>query len=168
MSLDLEQDWVDRKIRVYTDINALLDQGIPVETAKHLAGWNPTLAYGSFADMQSGLGLPTNGYRELVRLMVSRSADRTIPGPLEGSVLDVGKLYSVFIPAVPELGITQINFSLDTVFHHTEFSFPWDYDGTQFSGQANRVTFVAGIHSIDAQIADIYGTFGISASFEVE
>lgn len=166
--MSLETDWQDRKDLVYTDIDALLSQGIPVETAKHLAGWNPTLAYDTFADMQSGLGSPVVGYRDLVRINVSRSAGRVNPEQLEDSVLDAGKLYAVFIQDVPELNILDITFSLNGSTVHHEFSAPWDYAGTGGGGEANRVTFIAGSYEVEAIINATGGFFSITSAFTVE
>lgn len=168
------QDWLVQKTLVKGNLKALLDLGVPLENARAMSNWNITLEYDTFAEVSvwppppGPAAVPVNGLRESVRLLFSRSSERTSPGPLENAALDVGKLYSVSIPNIPELGITQIAFYFDTALHHTELSAPWDFDGTQISGDANRLTFTAGSHTIDAQITDAFGSFGVTASFEVE
>lgn len=166
--MSLESDWQDRKTLVYANIYALLDAGIPLEQAKSIAAWNPTLAYDTFADMQDGTGLPTNGLRDFVRLKVTRSPARVGSGELNGAGLDAGKLYAIFIDDVPELNFTKVEFLLDGSPVHTEFSSPWDYAGTVFDGSANRVSFVSDSYEIEASITDMYGIFSVSSSFIVD
>lgn len=168
MAVDLEADWLARKAVVYEDIAALLSVGIPIATAKRVAGWNPTLGYATFADMQSGLGDPSVALRDALRLMVSRSESRANPGQLVGAQLDAGVNYAIFIPDIPELGIDQIQFYLDGSPVHLEASTPWDYDGTNFDGSASRVTFTPGEYTIAASVTDSNGVFSIDATFNVE
>lgn len=103
-----------------------------------------------------------------LKLKVSRNKDREGAVNLDNNTLDVGKTYAVFIEDLPELGYTQVDFDLDTVFHHTETSAPWDYDGTDGFGFAQKVVFPAGSHVIDAHVTYGGGTFTISASFDVD
>lgn len=168
MSLDLEQDWIDRKAVVQEDINALLDAGIPLETAKRLSGWNPTLGYATFNEMQTATGSSVVALGDSLRLLVSRSSDRVNADSLVGAQLDAATLYAVFIPDIPELNILDISFSLNSVPVHHEFAKPWDYAGTLGDGSATRVTFVAGAYEIEAIINASGGPFSISASFDVE
>lgn len=99
-------------------------------------------------------------------LRFARSANRVNEGQLDGAVLDVGSLYAVFVPNYGN--ITQVVFKLDGSPVHTEFSAPWDYDGTAFGGSANRVTFTAGSHEIEATVTTASGVVVVTAAFEVE
>lgn len=101
-------------------------------------------------------------------LKVSRNKDREGAVSLDNNTLDTGKTYAVFLPDLPELGYTQIDFDLDTVFFNTELSAPWDYAGTDGFGFANKVIFTPGSHVIDAHVTYGGGTFTVSASFDVD
>lgn len=175
MSLDLEADWLERKALVEGNMKYLLDLGIPIENARSIAGWNPTLDFDTFAEVSvfPPLGpadVPYNGLRKQLRILFSRSADRTNNGNLDGAQLDAGKLYAIWIPDIPELNIINIQFSLDGSVVHVEGSTPWDYDGTEFDGSASRVTFVAGEHEIQAYVTDPGpgGASIVTAAFNVE
>lgn len=138
---------------VADDLRALLAVGVELETAKRLANWNETIDY---------------DFREALFIKFSRSAARTNPGNLEGAQLDSGVSYAIFIPDIPELGITSVSWLLDGSPVHVEVSAPWDYDGTNFDGSANRVTFTSGEYTIQADINDATGSFSIDATFNVE
>lgn len=166
--MSLESEWLDRKAYVYETIEALESAGIPFEIAKRISGWNQSLAYATFAGMQDGTDDGESGLIDGLSLFVSRSPARVNAGTLEQEVIDAGKLYAVFIPDVPELAITSIQFRLDGVPVHTEGTAPWDYNGTNFDGTGNRVTFVAGDHIIDAYVTTPSGIHLVSASFSVE
>lgn len=168
MSFDLEAEWAARKAYVYETIEALESVGIPFEIAKRISGWNPTLRFATFAGMQDGTDDGESGLVDGLSLFVSRSPARVNAGSLEQEVLDAGKLYAVFIPDIPDLAISTIQFRLDGVPVHIEGSTPWDYDGTNFDGTGNRVTFVAGDHIIDAYVTTPSGVHVVSASFSVE
>lgn len=174
MSLDLEQDWLDRKAVVKADMDALLAAGFTLETSRRLAGWNPTLDYDTFAEISQfppppgPAPVPFNGLREDVRLVVTRSPGRTGASQLEGAALDAGKLYAIFFQDIAELNISKVIYLLDGVATQVEFYAPWDYAGTAPSGDANRVTFVAGSYEIEAQITDAFGSFSVSSSFVVD
>lgn len=100
---------------------------------------------------------------------VSRDKDREDSKNLNNATLDVGKTYAIFIPDVLELGYTQVDFDLDTVFFHTETGAPWDYNGTDGFGFNQKVSFGApGTHTIDAHVTYGGGTFTISATFDVD
>lgn len=106
-------------------------------------------------------------------LQVSRSKDRENPQRLDNSTLDTGKTYAVFLydpllQGLADLGYTQVDFDLDTVFQNSEVSAPWDYAGTDGFGFANKVIFTPGSHTIDAHITYGGGTFTISATFDVD
>lgn len=102
-------------------------------------------------------------------LKVSRNKDREGTSNLDNNTLDLGKTYAIFLPDLPDLGYTQVDFDLDTVPFHTETSAPWDYDGTDGFGYAQKVLFgVAASHTIDAHVTYPGGTFTISASFDVD
>lgn len=103
-----------------------------------------------------------------LHLQVSRSKDRENPQQLDNATIDTGKTYAVFLYDLPELGYTQIDFDLDAVFHHTETGTPWDFDGTDGFGFAQKVVFGAGTHTIDAHVTYGGGTFTISATFDVD
>lgn len=120
-----------------------------------------------YPDEETG-SAPDIALRDLLRIVVSRSAVRTSGVLLEGAQLDADKLYAIFIPDSPSLEITSIEFLLDGSPVHTEASTPWDYDGTQFDGSASRVTFVAGEYIVTANITDVFGTFSIDAAFNVD
>lgn len=159
------QELLNRQIQraqVIVDLEALLDLGIPLETARRLARWDASL------DSPDFTGDSDHAPRETVILIVSRSETRDNSVGLDGAQLDVGLLYAVSIQDVPDLAIVQIEFFLDAVSHHTELSAPWDYDGTSFGGEANRVSFAAGQHSIDATITDASGVYSVNATFGVE
>lgn len=103
-----------------------------------------------------------------LHLQFSRSKDRELNSQLDNATLDTGKTYAVFLYDLPELGYTQVDFDLDTVFHNTETSAPWDYDGTDGFGFAQKVIFTPGSHTIDAHVTYGGGTFTISATFDVD
>lgn len=106
-----------------------------------------------------------------LKIKVSRDKDREDAKSLDNATLDVGKTYAIFVPEFPgiQLGYTQIDFDLDTVFFHTETSAPWDYNGTDGFGFAQKVSFGApGSHVIDAHVTYGGGTFTISAAFDVD
>lgn len=166
--MSLESDWLARKTLVYNAIDALTELGIPFDIAKGIAGWNPTLAYDSFAAMQTGTGTPESGLRAGLRLLVSRSESRANPDNLEGAVLDAGKLYAIFVPNIPDLFINNMVFALNGVTVHTEATTPWDYAGTTVGGDAARVTFTPGSYTVDVGVTDGYGYFILSAAFDVE
>lgn len=165
--MDAEQLWLDNRAIVQAAISELLDAGFSLAVARQLAGWNSSYEYDSYADLQSGTPGPEFS-ASILRLAFSRAAARVNSNTLQGAVLDAGKLYAVYIPDVPELGINFITFKLNGVNVHTEFSAPWDYSGTSGGGDANRVTFVAGSHSIEAEINSDFGSYSLEASFDVE
>lgn len=103
-----------------------------------------------------------------LHLQVSRSKDRENPQQLDNATVDTGKTYAVFLFDLPQLGYTQVDFDLDTVPVHTELGAPWDYDGTDGFGFAQKVIFTAGSHTIDAHVTYGGGTFTISATFDVD
>lgn len=103
-----------------------------------------------------------------LRLQFSRSKDREGGLQLDNATLDTGKTYAVFLPDLIELGYTQVDFDLDTVPVHSETGAPWDYDGTDGFGFANKVIFTPGTHVIDAHVTYGGGSFTISASFDVD
>lgn len=104
-----------------------------------------------------------------LHLQFSRDKDREGPKVLDNATLDVGKTYAIFIPDLPELGYSQVDFDLDTVFFHTELSAPWDYNGTDGFGFNIKVSFGAvATHTIDAHVTYGGGTFTISATFDVD
>lgn len=106
--------------------------------------------------------------RSGTNLLFSPSKKRTNPQFLNDGFILSSSLVAIFIEDNPVLGITQIDFDLDTVLHHTETGAPWDYDGTDGFGDANRVTFAVGTHTVDAHILATTGNFTVSATFEVE
>lgn len=170
-----EMRWQQQKDNVETDIAALMKLGLSLATARRLAGWNETLDYDSWADVtslswppQPTPPVPANGLRKYLTLEFSRAESRSNPENLKEAVLDAGTLYSVFIPDIPELLITQIQFSLDGTPVHTEFMKPWDYAGTTGTGGSNRVTFVAGEHNIEVSVVDVGGLYLFDATFKVE
>lgn len=174
MSLDLEQDWLDRKAVVKADIDALLAAGFTLETARRLAGWNPTLDYDTFTEVSQfppppgPAPTPVNGLRDYVKLVVTRAPSRLGAVELEGAALDAGKLYAIYFQDVPDLDITQVVYLLDGSNVHTEYQVPWDYAGTDANGDANRVTFIAGTYEVEAQITATTGPFSVSATFVVD
>lgn len=102
-------------------------------------------------------------------IKVSRDKDREDSRNLDNATLDLGKSYAIFIPDLPDLGYTQVDFDLDTVPFHTELSAPWDYDGTDGFGFNIKVSFgVAATHTIDAHVTYGGGVFTISATFDVD
>lgn len=102
-------------------------------------------------------------------LKVSRDKDREDSKNLDNATLDVGKSYAIFLPDLPELGYTQVDFELDTVPFHTEVGAPWDYNGTDGFGFNVKVVFAApGTHTIDAHVTYGGGTFTVTASFDVD
>jgi len=103
-----------------------------------------------------------------VHLQVSRSKDREQAQRLDNATLDTGKTYAVFLVDLPELGYINVNFDLDSVLHHTETGAPWDYDGTDGFGFAQKVIFTPGTHTIDAHVTYGGGNFTISATFDVD
>lgn len=103
-----------------------------------------------------------------MHLQFSRSKDRELNAQLDNATLDTGKTYAVFLYDLPELGYTQVDFDLDTVPVHTEVGAPWDYDGTDGFGFAQKVIFTPGTHVIDAHVTYGGGTFTISATFDVD
>lgn len=114
------------------------------------------------------LGVWQGLFLDDLKLKVSRNKDREGAVSLDNNTLDTGKTYAVFLPDLPELGYTQVDFDLDTVFHHTETGTPWDYDGTDGFGFAQKVIFTPGSHTIDAHVTYGGGTFTISATFDVD
>lgn len=104
-----------------------------------------------------------------LNLKVSRNKDRTPEEDLINSTLDVGKTYAIFLPDLPDLGYTNVDFDLDTVPFHTETSAPWDYNGTDGFGFNIKVSFGApGTHTIDAHVTYGGGLFTVSATFDVD
>lgn len=103
-----------------------------------------------------------------LKLKVTRNKDREGAVSLDNNTLDTGKTYAVFLPDLPELGYTQVDFDLDTVFQNSELGAPWDYAGTDGFGFANKVIFTPGSHTIDAHVTYGGGTFTISADFDVD
>lgn len=103
-----------------------------------------------------------------LHLQVSRSKDRENPQQLDNATIDTGKTYAVFLPDLPELGYTQVDFDLDTVFQNSEAGAPWDYAGTDGFGFATKVIFTPGSHTIDATVTYGGGSFVISATFDVD
>lgn len=166
--MSLESEWADRKAYVYETIDALMENGLSFEIAKRISGWNPTLAFATFAGMQDGSDSGESGLVDGLRLYVSRSPNRINAGQLEGEVIDAGKLYAVFIADIPALNISQIQFRLDGVPVQIEGTAPWDFEGTNFDGSANRTNFVVGDHIIDAYVTVPSGIHVVSASFSVE
>lgn len=166
--MSLESEWLDGKELALSQLNELLGIGLSPELAIRLANWNATYEYNTFNDMQT-IGLPaTTGPTAALKLLFSRSEARVNPGGLEGAVLDAGKLYAIFIPDVPELNILDITFKLNGTPVHQEFSPPWDYAGTNGGGDANRVTFVAGLYSVQAVANATGGFHSFEAAFTVE
>lgn len=170
-----EMRWQQRKEDVQTDIAALMALGLTLDTARRLAGWNETLDYDTWADVtslawppQPAPPVPANGLRQYLTLEVSRSDARVNAEQLNGAVLDAGVLYAIFVPDIPELTITQIAFELNGSPVHTEFSKPWDYNGTLPGGEAARISFVAGNYTISANVVDAGGFYNFDAAFTVE
>lgn len=163
-----ELRWETDKATAAAYLEELLGLGLSPELAMKLAGWNATYEYATFNDMQFVGASATTGPVEALKLLFSRSPSRTNVGVLDGAVLDAGELYAVFIKDVPDLGINFITFKLDGVNVHTEFSTPWDYAGTTPGGEGTRVTFVAGTHTIEAEVNHDFGVHTLEASFEVE
>lgn len=170
-----ESQWLDRKADVQADITALMGLGLTLDTARRLAGWNETLDYDTWLDVttlawppQPAPPVPVDGLRQYLRLLVTRSESRANADNLEGTVLDAGTPYAIFIPNIAELGIATITFKLNGTTVHTEFSIPWDYAGTAPGGDANRVTFIAGAYTIEAVVTDVSGIYSFEAAFSVE
>lgn len=170
-----ELQWQQQKENAETDIAALMKLGLSLDTARRLAGWNETLDYDNYAQVtslawppQPSPPVPANGLRKYLTLEFSRAESRSNPENLKEAVLDAGVLYSVFVPDIPELQITQMQFSLDGSPVHTEYMKPWDYAGTTGTGGSTRVTFIAGSHNIEVSVVDIDGLYLFDASFEVE
>jgi hypothetical protein len=170
--MSLESDWLAQKERVKGFMVELLDLGLSIDAARTMAGWNPTLEYDNFSDLQypnSVSATPGVGFsRDLLRIQFSRSEARANAGLLNGATIDAGKQYAVFMNDIPSLGITSVAWYLNGVHVHTEGSAPWDYAGTTGGGGSNRVTFAAGAHTIDAEVTDSGGTFSLSVTFLVE
>lgn len=114
------------------------------------------------------LGVWQGLFLDELNLKVTRNKDREGAVNLDNNTLDTGKTYAVFLPDLPELGYTQVDFDLDTVFQNTETGAPWDYAGTDGFGFATKVIFTPGSHTIDAHVTYGGGTFTISASFDVD
>lgn len=170
-----EMRWQQQKENVQNDILALMNLGLTLDTARRLAGWNETLDYDTWAEVtslawppQPAPPTPVNGLRQYLKLNFSRAESRANPESLQGAVLDAGTLYAIFVPDIPELTITQITFQLNGSPVHTEYSKPWDYNGTLPSGGSARITFVAGTYTIEATAVDAGGFFNFEAEFEVE
>lgn len=109
----------------------------------------------------------TIGYDQL-NLKVSRDKDRSPEQDLDNATLDTGKSYAVFLPDLPDLGYTNVDFDFDTVFFHTETSAPWDFNGTDGFGFAIKVPAAGGSHTVDAHVTYGGGTFTVSASFDAD
>lgn len=115
------------------------------------------------------LGVWQGLFLDDLNLKFSRDKDRESPKDLDNATLDLGKTYAIFIPDLPELGYTQVDFDLDTVFFHSEVGAPWDYNGTDGFGFNIKVSFGAvATHTIDAHVTYGGGTFTISATFDVD
>lgn len=129
----------------------------------------PLVAVPQSVYQQELLGIwQSQGYDQL-NLKVSRNKDRTPEEDLDNSTLDLGKTYAIFLPDLPDLGYTQVDFDLDTVPFHTEVGAPWDYNGTDGFGFNIKVSFgVAATHTIDAHVTYPGGTFTVSATFDVD
>lgn len=102
-------------------------------------------------------------------LLSSSSKYRDPNTGLDGAYLTPSDSIAIFVPEQsPSLGITQVDFKLDTVLVNTENVAPWDYAGTDGFGNANRVTFSAGLHVVEAVVTATAGNFTLTANFEVE
>lgn len=102
-------------------------------------------------------------------ILSTRSVVRHNAVALQDNTLDDGRGYAVFIEDRPEFGITQIAFDLDGSPHNTEFSAPWDFNGTAVGGEAIKYVFSAGTHEIDAHITYAGGqTIVLTSTFEVD
>lgn len=163
-----ELRWETDKATAAAYLEELLDIGLSPELAMKLAGWNATYDYATFNDMQFVGPSASTGPVAALKLLFSRAPSRTNPGGLEGAVLDAGKLYAVFIKDVPDLNITTVKFKLDGSTVQLEGFPPYDFAGTSFDGSANRTTFVAGPHEIEAEVTAPSGVFIITAAFSVE
>lgn len=106
----------------------------------------------------------------LMNLRWSRSKLRTKPEFLDQELFSSTELLAIFVEEDPyhPLGVTSVEFYLDAVLVNTEASAPWDYAATDGFGNANRVTFAVGTHTVDAKIFYPSGNFTVSATFEVE
>lgn len=90
--------------------------------------------------------------KAMAGLQWSMSNLRWDPKGLEMGVIPAGTPIAVFVDDVYNAFMVQVDFELDSVFHNSETSAPWDYDGTDGFGNANMVTFPSGLHTIQATI----------------
>lgn len=103
------------------------------------------------------------------KILYSPSKYRTPVQGLDGGYFSPTLAVAVFVDdPFNYLGITQVEFKLDTVSVNIEAVAPWDYAMTDGFGNANRVTFSAGLHLIEAVVTATTGNFTLSANFEVE
>lgn len=106
--------------------------------------------------------------RGLARLQWSPSKNRVPASDLGDGYFGVTSNIAVFLSDVPGLGITSVQFKLDGVNVNLEAAAPWDYFTTDGGGFANRGTFAAGTHLVEAVVSAPSGAFTVSATIEVE
>lgn len=101
-------------------------------------------------------------------ILASRSINRSNALILTGATIDTGKLYGVWLPDNLLLGITQVEWKLDTISVNTELTAPWDYWTTGPGDTTNRGVFLPGTHLVEAVVTHSSGIHTVSATFEVD